>query len=76
MVSGGVDSSVCCALLHKAIGVERVVAVHIDNGFLRKNESATVKESLEKIDLNLTGMQILPKSILNVVQFKLKFQLK
>ena len=57
-MSGGVDSSVCCALLHKAIGVDRVVAVHIDNGFLRKNESATVKESLEKIDLNLTGKQI------------------
>jgi len=53
LVSGGVDSSVCCALLHKAIGVERVVAVHIDNGFLRKNESETVKESLENIDLKL-----------------------
>ena len=34
-----------------------MVAVHIDNGFLRKNESATVKESLEKIDLNLTGIK-------------------
>jgi len=53
LVSGGVDSSVCTALLFKAIGPERVVAVHIDNGFLRKNESAQVKESLEAIGLKL-----------------------
>ena len=57
-MSGGVDSSVCCALLHKAIGVERVVAVHIDNGFLRKNESETVKESMENINLKLHGMDL------------------
>lgn len=53
LVSGGVDSSVCTALLHKAIGAERVVAVHIDNGFLRKEESKKVKESLEAIGLKL-----------------------
>jgi len=53
LVSGGVDSAVCTALLFKAIGRDRVVAVHIDNGFLRKNESSKVKESLEKIGLNL-----------------------
>ena len=76
MVSGGVDSSVCCALLHKAIGVERVVAVHIDNGFLRKNESATVKESLEKIDLNLTGMQILSNFVKIYINSFSNFQLK
>jgi len=53
LVSGGVDSAVCTALLFKAIGRDRVVAVHIDNGFLRKNESGKVKESLEKIGLSL-----------------------
>lgn len=53
LVSGGVDSAVCTALLHKAIGTERVVAVHIDNGFLRKNESERVSESLGRIGLNL-----------------------
>jgi len=53
LVSGGVDSAVCTALLHKAIGPERVVAIHIDNGFLRKNESEQVKESLEGIGLKL-----------------------
>ena len=45
----------CTALLHKAIGPERVVAIHIDNGFLRKNESEQVKESLEGIGLKLKG---------------------
>lgn len=51
LLSGGVDSTVCAALLHKAIGAERVVAVHIDNGFLRKKESLQVEESLTKIGL-------------------------
>lgn len=59
LVSGGVDSAVCTALLHRAIGTARVVAVHIDNGFLRKNESDKVKESLSRIGLNLKGKESL-----------------
>ncbi|VDN07613.1 unnamed protein product [Thelazia callipaeda] len=51
LVSGGVDSTVCAALLHKALGSNRVIAVHIDNGFMRFNESVRVAESLN--DLNL-----------------------
>ena len=49
------DSTVCAALLHKAIGAERVIAVHIDNGFLRKDESSKVQESLEKLGLKPKG---------------------
>uniref|UniRef100_A0A7E4W2E9 GMP synthase (glutamine-hydrolyzing) n=1 Tax=Panagrellus redivivus TaxID=6233 RepID=A0A7E4W2E9_PANRE len=48
MVSGGVDSAVCCALLTKALGADRVVAIHIDNGFMRLNESTGVMEALRK----------------------------
>ena len=48
MVSGGVDSAVCCALLTKALGADRVVAIHIDNGFMRLNESTGVMEALKK----------------------------
>lgn len=55
LLSGGVDSTVCAALLHKAIGTDRVVAVHIDNGFLRKQESIEVEESLAKIGLKPKG---------------------
>ncbi len=43
-LSGGVDSTVAFALLNKALGAERVLGLHIDNGFMRKNESAAVAE--------------------------------
>lgn len=46
LVSGGVDSTVCFTLLTKALGEERVYGLHIDNGFMRKDESLIVKESL------------------------------
>lgn len=53
MVSGGVDSAVCAALLHRALGAERVTAVHIDNGFMRYKESDAVIESLNALNLNV-----------------------
>jgi len=42
-LSGGVDSSVVAALLHKAIG-DQLTCVFVDNGLLRKNEGETVME--------------------------------
>ena len=45
-VSGGVDSSVVAALLHKAIG-EHSHSVIIDNGLMRKNEVVNCVESLK-----------------------------
>ncbi len=45
-VSGGVDSTVAFALLEKILGKERVYGLHVDNGFMRLNESALVKQSL------------------------------
>eukprot|EP00730_Choanoeca_flexa_P019431 TRINITY_DN9491_c0_g1_i2.p1 TRINITY_DN9491_c0_g1~~TRINITY_DN9491_c0_g1_i2.p1 ORF type:complete len:678 (+),score=189.18 TRINITY_DN9491_c0_g1_i2:35-2035(+) len=53
LVSGGVDSSVCAALVNKALGPERVIALHIDNGFMRLEESAKVKVSLERLGVPL-----------------------
>lgn len=53
LVSGGVDSTVCAALLHKALKPDQIIAVHIDNGFMRKNESAKVECSLKRLGLNL-----------------------
>ncbi len=44
-LSGGVDSSVVAMLLHKALG-ERMVAVFVDNGVLRKGEGQQVLHSL------------------------------
>ena len=37
-LSGGVDSSVCAALIHKAIG-SNLISVFVDHGLLRKGES-------------------------------------
>ena len=41
-LSGGVKSTVAFALLNKALGKERVLGLHIDNGFMRKNESKLI----------------------------------
>ena len=43
-LSGGVDSSVVAALLHRAIG-DQLVCVFVDNGLLRLNEGAQVMET-------------------------------
>lgn len=43
-LSGGVDSSVCAALLSRAIG-DRLTCVFVDNGLLRKNERDLVESS-------------------------------
>ncbi len=42
-LSGGVDSSVTAALLHRAIG-DQLTCVFVDNGLLRKNERDRVKK--------------------------------
>src|SRR5690606_39194245 len=46
-VSGGVDSSVVAALLHKAIG-DQLTCVFVDNGLLRKNEGDMVMDMFAK----------------------------
>ncbi len=43
-LSGGVDSSVVAALLHKAIG-KQLVCIFVDNGLLRKNERQLVEST-------------------------------
>ena len=59
LVSGGVDSAVCTALLHTALGPGNVIALHIDNGFMRKEESSEVKASLESLGLHPHGKPVL-----------------
>ncbi|HAH67212.1 MAG TPA: GMP synthase (glutamine-hydrolyzing), partial [Gammaproteobacteria bacterium] len=52
-LSGGVDSSVVAALLHKAIG-DQLVCIFVDNGLLRLNEGDQVMETFsEHMDLNV-----------------------
>ena len=46
-LSGGVDSSVAAALLHRAIGA-RLTCVFVDNGLLRLNEAEQVMDTFAK----------------------------
>ncbi|HOJ63572.1 MAG TPA: glutamine-hydrolyzing GMP synthase [Spirochaetota bacterium] len=51
-LSGGVDSTVSFALLNKALGNKRVLGLHIDNGFMRKNESKIIAERYNNFGFN------------------------
>ena len=52
-LSGGVDSSVAAALAHRAIG-RQLTCIFVDNGLLRKDESAQVRQTFEShLKLNL-----------------------
>ncbi|ANQ84748.1 GMP synthase [Azoarcus olearius] len=46
-LSGGVDSSVAAALIHRAIG-DQLTCVFVDNGLLRLNEGAQVMETFNR----------------------------
>lgn len=53
-ISGGVDSSVCAVLVHKAIG-EQLSCFFVDHGFMRKNEGDEVMDALQnRLNLNVT----------------------
>lgn len=54
-LSGGVDSSVCAVLLHKAIG-KNLTCIFVDHGMLRKNEFAQVMKDYEGLGLNVIGV--------------------
>jgi len=52
-LSGGVDSSVAAALVHKAIG-DQLVCVFVDHGLLRKGEAEQVEETFRRtFNMNL-----------------------
>ena len=50
-LSGGVDSSVCAALLAEAIG-SQLTCVFVDHGLMRKNEGDEVEEAFGKWAMN------------------------
>lgn len=58
LLSGGVDSTVCAALLHRALDKAQVIAVHIDNGFMRLSESKQVMQSLNALGLDVKCMSL------------------
>lgn len=46
-LSGGVDSSVAAAMMHRAIG-DRLTCIFVDHGLLRKNEADEVEKVFKK----------------------------
>ncbi|MFD2132133.1 glutamine-hydrolyzing GMP synthase [Pseudogracilibacillus auburnensis] len=55
-LSGGVDSSVVAALIHKAIG-DQLTCIFVDHGLLRKNEANEVMELLAD-DFHMNIIQV------------------
>ena len=52
-LSGGVDSIVAAALVHRAVG-DRVTCFYVDHGLMRKRESELLRETLEaNLGMNL-----------------------
>ncbi len=55
-LSGGVDSAVAAALVHRAMG-DRLINVFVDNGLLRRNEFHDTLELLRtRLGLNVIGV--------------------
>ena len=49
--SGGVDSTVCAALVSRAIG-DQLLAVYVDTGFMRKGETEAIDGMLGRLGVN------------------------
>lgn len=52
LASGGVDSTVAARLFGEALGPDRLNLLHVDNGLMRKNESAGVIEMFKDLGLD------------------------
>lgn len=66
-MSGGVDSAVAAFMINKAIG-KKLICVHIDNGLMRKNESAEIVKYFKgKLNLKFIDASKLFLSRLNGV---------
>jgi len=51
-LSGGVDSTVAALLMHRAIG-DRLTCVFVDNGVLRQDEAAQIRDRFARLNLPL-----------------------
>jgi len=66
-LSGGVDSAVAAALVHKAVG-DQLTAVFVDHGLLREGE----KEQVERDYVAATGIRLVTESAQDVFLEALK----
>lgn len=51
-ISGGVDSTVCAVLMHRAIG-RRMHCVHVDTGLMRKHEAEQIEKMFGDMGMDL-----------------------
>jgi GMP synthase (glutamine-hydrolysing) len=56
-LSGGVDSSACTVLAHRAIG-ENLKVIFIDDGLMRKNEPEEVKEIFSGLGIQVNVIEV------------------
>ena len=56
------------ALLNKALGQKRVLGLHIDNGFMRKNESKKVEEAYKNHGFSNFIVEDASKTFLKAVE--------
>ena len=56
-LSGGVDSTVTAALLHRAVG-DQLTCIFVNNGLLRKGEAGRVRETFSQMGLNLKYVDV------------------
>ena len=54
-LSGGVDSSVCAALLLRAVG-DQLTCIHVNHGLMRKGESELVIDAVDRFLDKLAGV--------------------
>ncbi|HZR83224.1 MAG TPA: glutamine-hydrolyzing GMP synthase [Candidatus Binatia bacterium] len=59
-LSGGVDSTVAAALLHRALG-DRVTCIFVDTGLLRAGDRAMVEGSLAHLGLDIRTIDAAPR---------------
>jgi len=65
-LSGGVDSAVTAALIHKAIG-DQLTCVFVDNGLLRKEEPERVVETFRRhLAINLVHVDAADRFVANL----------
>lgn len=53
LLSGGVDSAVCAALLRRALSPKQISALHVDTGFMREGESEQVQRALIDVGIDV-----------------------
>jgi GMP synthase (glutamine-hydrolysing) len=65
-LSGGVDSAVTAALIHKAVG-DQLTCIFVDNGLLRKEEPERVVETFQRgLGLNLIHVDAADRFVANL----------